>query len=195
MLPHQTPPGKAYEFGTPEYDAILPPETRPTGCRSVIVIDVHKVSTVRRPPSNFQWRLTHPFQSCGYGVPIMEYKHQRDRLLTALNPREIADIEAETLMDASPSCAVPPRPPNGIKNYWMSKNQRSIDGLPGLVTCPDSTAGFKRPKTDQRDIKLASMGPKFSVFWDHANVLVAALMGALLSAFYFKFTHIGSLDH
>ena len=44
-------PGTAYEFGTPEYDAILPPEKRPSGCRSVIVIDVHKVSTVRHPPT------------------------------------------------------------------------------------------------------------------------------------------------
>jgi hypothetical protein len=35
-----------YEFGTPEYEAILPPEKRQTGSRSVIMIDVFKVATV-----------------------------------------------------------------------------------------------------------------------------------------------------
>ena len=39
--------GKAYEFGTAEYDALIPPEKRLSGSRAAIVIDVHKVGTVR----------------------------------------------------------------------------------------------------------------------------------------------------
>lgn len=40
-------PGTAYEFGTPEYEALLPPEKRKFGSRAAIVVDVQKVSTVR----------------------------------------------------------------------------------------------------------------------------------------------------
>jgi hypothetical protein len=39
--------GTVYEFGTPEYDYFIPASTRKAGSRAVIVIDVHKVGTVR----------------------------------------------------------------------------------------------------------------------------------------------------
>jgi hypothetical protein len=35
-----------HEFGTPEYDALIPVADRKPGSRSAIVIDVHKVGTV-----------------------------------------------------------------------------------------------------------------------------------------------------
>jgi hypothetical protein len=38
--------GTVYEFGTPEYEAILPPEKRQICSRSIIMIDVFKVGTV-----------------------------------------------------------------------------------------------------------------------------------------------------
>lgn len=38
--------GTVHEFGTPEYDALLPPEKRKPGSRAVIMIDVDKVGTV-----------------------------------------------------------------------------------------------------------------------------------------------------
>jgi Pyridoxamine 5'-phosphate oxidase len=39
--------GKVFEFGTPEYDALLPPSRRQPGSRAVIWVDVHKVGSVR----------------------------------------------------------------------------------------------------------------------------------------------------
>lgn len=38
--------GTVYEFGTPEYNSFIPAESRKPGSRSVIVVDVYKVSTV-----------------------------------------------------------------------------------------------------------------------------------------------------
>ncbi|KAK0186846.1 hypothetical protein F5146DRAFT_1113709 [Armillaria mellea] len=70
--------GKFYEFGTPEYNALIPPETRHPGSRAVIMIDVHKVGT-----------------SCGYAVPFYEFKSHRTRLLEFAAKRELVDIEAE----------------------------------------------------------------------------------------------------
>lgn len=34
------------EFGTPEYDELLPPTTRLPGSRAIIVVDIYKVGTV-----------------------------------------------------------------------------------------------------------------------------------------------------
>ena len=39
--------GRAIEFGTPEYDRFLPSDVRHPGSRCAVVIDIHKVSTVR----------------------------------------------------------------------------------------------------------------------------------------------------
>lgn len=52
-------PGTAYEFGSPEYDAILPPEKRLVGSRSIIMVDVYKVSTVRSHRLPIQPSLSH----------------------------------------------------------------------------------------------------------------------------------------
>ena len=39
--------GTLYEFGTPDYEDLLPPSKRQIGSRSVIMIDVLKVGTVK----------------------------------------------------------------------------------------------------------------------------------------------------
>ncbi|KAK0186847.1 hypothetical protein F5146DRAFT_1004909 [Armillaria mellea] len=86
--------GKFYEFGTPEYNALIPPETRHPGSRAVIMIDVHKVGTVR----SFQLcgvSLLIKFQSCGYAVSFYEFKSHRTRLLEIAAEFELVDIEAE----------------------------------------------------------------------------------------------------
>lgn len=36
-----------HEYGTPEYNALVPAETRKPGSRAAIVVDVYKVGTVR----------------------------------------------------------------------------------------------------------------------------------------------------
>ena len=38
--------GSVHEFGTPEYEELIPPENRRPGSRAAIVIDVHKVGSV-----------------------------------------------------------------------------------------------------------------------------------------------------
>ena len=43
--------GTVHEFGTSEYDQLIPPEKRLSGSRAAIVVDVHKVGSVRTSPS------------------------------------------------------------------------------------------------------------------------------------------------
>ena len=42
--------GTVHEFGTPEYAQRILPASRLSGSRAVVVVDVHKASTVRRSP-------------------------------------------------------------------------------------------------------------------------------------------------
>ncbi|TFK23312.1 hypothetical protein FA15DRAFT_670590 [Coprinopsis marcescibilis] len=108
--------GKVYEFGTPEYRGLLPPERRQPGSRAVIWVDIHKVIT-----------------SCGYSIPFFTYKAPRVRLHKFAIPREQADYDAssESTLELS-------RPEKGIKSYWKVKNIKSIDGLPGLSSAFES---------------------------------------------------------
>ena len=48
--------------------------------------------------------------SCGYSIPLLRYEGERDQL----------------------SAWARNRGPEGLKNYRLKKNQKSIDGLPGL---------------------------------------------------------------
>ena len=61
------------------------------GERQIIVLDIESVQT-----------------SCGYGVPLYEFKQERNTLI------EWAQKKGE----------------QGIKEYWQAKNLTSIDGLP-----------------------------------------------------------------
>ena len=38
--------GTVHEYGTPEYSALIPAETRKPGSRAAIVVDVYQVSTI-----------------------------------------------------------------------------------------------------------------------------------------------------
>lgn len=49
--------GTVHEFGTPEYEALMPLRDRKPGSRAVIAIEVHKVRTVRL---HFLPPLSHP---------------------------------------------------------------------------------------------------------------------------------------
>ncbi|QGQ19933.1 pyridoxamine 5'-phosphate oxidase family protein [Cellulomonas sp. JZ18] len=71
-------------------------ETR--GVRAVVVVDVERVS-----------------DSCGYGVPLMDYRGERD-LLPSFMDRKGADGQAE---------------------YRRRKNRTSIDGLPAFDMDPE----------------------------------------------------------
>jgi len=120
--------GTVYEFGTPEYEALLPLDKRQTGSRSVIMIDLVKVST-----------------SCGYSIPFFDYKAERNRLTLDSYRLEIADIEAEKDLDMC-ACSEPPRPEKGMKRYWLFRNGQSLNGLPGVQTGYKSLTTFHTPK-------------------------------------------------
>lgn len=105
--------GTVYEFGTQEYESLIPPETRKPGSRAAIVIDVYQCQT-----------------SCGYAVPIYDFVTHRTQLLRSLDMKESRDrATASTEID-----------PKGLRAYWVLKNLSSVDGLPGLLTAPDSKA-------------------------------------------------------
>ncbi|KAK0227388.1 hypothetical protein EDD85DRAFT_777003 [Armillaria nabsnona] len=130
--------GKFYEFGTPEYNALIPSETRHPGSRAVIIIDVHKVGT-----------------SCGYAVPFYEFKLHRTRLLEFAAKVELADIEAE---EADNAIRQSTRVDNGLKQYWAQQNAQSIDGLPGMTFGQHSTDKFQtRGRVYKKDDESISM--------------------------------------
>jgi len=167
--------GTVYEFGTPEYEALLPPEKRQIGSRSIIMIDVFKVST-----------------SCGYAVPFFTYKGPRNRLLNFFVPHELADIEAEKGMDAS--CSAPPLPAKGLKKYWIVRNAQSLDGLPGVVAGHESTTTFCPPKVQKLDdermpVPVPVGTAKYLRESLELKLAAAFLAGVMVSASYVKFMH------
>jgi Pyridoxamine 5'-phosphate oxidase len=86
--------GEVLPVGEPEADALLPRFGAYPGARSVIRVQLDRVST-----------------SCGYGVPLLQYDRERDRL-SQWAQRRGAD---------------------GLVEYRAEKNAASIDGLPGLA--------------------------------------------------------------
>jgi hypothetical protein len=85
--------GRALPRGTPEYAALLASaydNTEPLGARQIIRLAVEMVQT-----------------SCGYGVPLFDYKEERPTL------RRWAETKGE----------------DGLAAYRREKNVRSIDGF------------------------------------------------------------------
>ncbi|EEB93529.1 hypothetical protein MPER_07797 [Moniliophthora perniciosa FA553] len=70
--------GTVYEFGTPEYNSIIPPEQRSPGSRAVIMVDVHKVGT-----------------SCGFAIPFFDFKSYRTKYDGTAIRFENSDIAAQ----------------------------------------------------------------------------------------------------
>lgn len=75
------------DAGWEEWLALFPPLP---GARQVMVVEIDLVLT-----------------SCGYGVPLFDYRGERDRLL-----------------------AWEKKGPEGVREYWRKKNQTSLDGKP-----------------------------------------------------------------
>ncbi|RXW18490.1 hypothetical protein EST38_g7362 [Candolleomyces aberdarensis] len=199
--------GKVYEFGTPEYDTLLPPEKRQPGSRAVIWVDVHKVGT-----------------SCGYSIPFFTYKSPRVRLHNFAINKEQQDFDyacqqsesssvsdssivvvpeqGSTVLSHSTSSSSPSLPPDnqGLKNYWKLRNLKSQDGLPGLLfayTSPkvlgdwrgrgisfkpdDETTGSKTPADARRDRGLVAIFASEKVVADVGKVLVGFGAGVLVT--------------
>ena len=96
--------GRRLARGTPEYAELLASayDNRETpGARQIICLDVEMVQT-----------------SCGYGVPLFDYQHDRPTL------RRWAEGKGE----------------QGVAAYWLEKNVRSIDGFDTGVTVGEQGA-------------------------------------------------------
>ncbi|KAG6334856.1 hypothetical protein ID866_4232 [Astraeus odoratus] len=142
--------GVVYEFGTPEYDAFIPPEKRKAGSRAAIVINVHKVAT-----------------ACGFGVPLYKFQSHRTSLERLWDSFETfdrssaspsTDLAVQSLSKDSEKVGPHPK---GIKAWWTTENLSSLDGLPGLQhahqTYAVPTSAFNRSAPDKygRMVRLA----------------------------------------
>lgn len=96
--------GTAHEPSDPEFVRLRDQFPNAMPARSIIVISVERIS-----------------DSCGFGVPLYEYRGQRDQLAAW------ADRKGQ----------------DGLRRYQLERNARSIDGLPGLIWAESSG-----PETD-----------------------------------------------
>jgi hypothetical protein len=87
--------GRVVLLGDPEFDELRAafPKERELGQRSIVVVDLERVS-----------------DSCGYAVPLMDLREDRDLL----------DRHQER------------RDPGYFDDYWRTRNATSIDGLAAL---------------------------------------------------------------
>ena len=86
--------GEVIEKGHPDFECLIPLFASEVGIRSFIKIHLDRIS-----------------DSCGFGVPVMEFKHHRKQLRT-FNERNGEEKLAE---------------------YKVKHNSLSIDGLPGVT--------------------------------------------------------------
>jgi hypothetical protein len=85
--------GRVVEPGEPDWDGLIAGFPEYPGIRSVVVVDVERIA-----------------DSCGYAVPLYEYKGDRSQLIAYANNKG----------------------PEGMEEYKARKNRASIDGIAGL---------------------------------------------------------------
>src|SRR3954470_22419526 len=85
--------GRVVEPGDPEWDVLISDFPEYPGVRSVVVVDVERVA-----------------DSCGFAVPLYEYKGERSQLVEYARKKG----------------------PEGLQRYRALKNGSSIDALEGL---------------------------------------------------------------
>ena len=90
--------GRVVEPGDPEWDGLIARFPEYPGARSVVVVDVERVA-----------------DSCGFAVPLYEYKGERSQLIDYAKKKG----------------------PEGMERYKAQKNRKSIDGLAGLRSAGD----------------------------------------------------------
>ncbi|KAG6886655.1 hypothetical protein C0992_002941 [Termitomyces sp. T32_za158] len=154
--------GSVFEFGTPEYNALLPEGARHPGSRAAIVLDVFKVAT-----------------TCGYSVPFYEFKAHRTQLLEWAAKKEAADRGAELAVGFS--SATSPRIHAGLKRWWEERNTTSLDGLQGIISAHMSNEIFRsRPIENKSSYKIATSKSKVFRAFD-LRILCAFLVGILVT--------------
>lgn len=110
-----------------------------------------------------------------------------DRLLAASNGREQSEqrpIPCCDTNDHKEKGATPSR--TSLRGYWLLKNTRSLDGLPGLVTGPDAILSMtpqshfdKDTRPMMRHKKEKENGSKRLVFGDHISFASGFMSGAV----------------
>lgn len=113
-----------HEFGTPEYNALIDPAKRQPSSRAIILVHVWKVGT-----------------SCGWGVPLFEFKGQRTTHPRWAIQTQNRDFDFEAKKGGPSEVKEDEYPEKGIRFYQVLVNQKSLDGLPGLLDA------FKKPLT------------------------------------------------
>ncbi|TFK34639.1 hypothetical protein BDQ12DRAFT_360097 [Crucibulum laeve] len=169
--------GTVYEFGTPEYEALLPVEKRLPGSRSVIVVDVHKVGT-----------------SCGFSTPFFTFKSHRMKLHNFSIKVEQSDIDAEASCLPS-ELDGQPRSNNGLKAFWKSQNVKSIDGLTGIEQAYASPVHFHKYSGEGNGIDdehIAMKDQKTTVTWRLWNnqLVLGFILGVVINMVYGQFRKI-----
>jgi len=154
--------GTVHEFGSPEYEALLPPETRLPGSRSAIVVDIHKVGT-----------------SCGYAVPCYDFKSHRTQLIAWAAKKEEVDRTDE-------AAALEPLPAKGLRAYWVKNNTKSLDGLPAVLLAHKSPIKFKTESKPEfkTDLKLKSEGMKVIDGFFDVRHIISFSFGVLVTVIY-----------
>ncbi|KAG9311772.1 hypothetical protein JVU11DRAFT_8015 [Chiua virens] len=186
--------GTVHEYGSLEYNALIPAETRKPGSRAAIVVDVYQVGT-----------------SCGYAIPLYDFVTHRTQLLRFFDKAEEGDRSLAASRDrGQPEQINPPCDTNDIKQkgagaprslraYWLLKNMHSLDGLPGLATAPEAilsmtpqsrfddvrpTMRQSKGMADEQNFKVFMFGDPISfasgVMFGAVGVLaLAAILGKL----------------
>ncbi|KAF8129772.1 hypothetical protein EV363DRAFT_1336472 [Boletus edulis] len=145
--------GTVHEYGSPEYNRLIPATSRKPGSRAAIVIDVYQVGS-----------------SCGYAVPLYDFVMHRTQLHRMVD--KIEDVDRARVLVASDR--QPPEQAHGtvpgagnddgagekpelskprlsLRTYWLLKNMKSLDGLPGLVTAPGAILRMTPQNNFDRD--------------------------------------------
>ncbi|KAG6889546.1 hypothetical protein C0995_016673 [Termitomyces sp. Mi166 len=157
--------GSVFEFGTSEYNALLPEGTRHPGSRAVIILDGFKVST-----------------TCGYSVPLYEFKTHRTQLLEWAARKEAADRDTELTVGFS--SATSPRAQTGLKRWWEERNTTSLDGLQGVVSAHMSDEIFRsRPIAKKSPHEIPTIQSKMIRNFN-LRILCAFLVGILVTCLY-----------
>ncbi|KAJ4486576.1 hypothetical protein C8J55DRAFT_21211 [Lentinula edodes] len=180
--------GSVYEFGTTEYNELLPPDVRNPGSRAVIIVDVEKVGT-----------------SCGYGVPFFEFKGHRDTYYNVASRFEQADFaaqQADKMLEKPVN--VDSLPQKGLRHYFLSHNATSIDGLTGLITAHETPRACNIAITKRSEIGRLSTGLVTRIGIDSSGelskmlqlvdlrFLAGTIMGLLLATLYSKYSKVSN---
>lgn len=98
--------------------------------------------------------------------------------------KESEDIKAES---CTTMASEPPRSGKGLKAYWESKNIKSIDGLPALLTAFNSTTTFNQSVASRDwgkdDERLSSEGKQRRPITTLADMklILGFLLGLMVS--------------